>query len=112
LFEAICHLWQAAAPGTESIESWEEFRSRVESSIRRVVSRAGPSRAIAVFTSGGPISAILQAVLKCPPRQAFELGWRLKNCSITELIFSGERISLDQFNSVAHLPDPGAWTFR
>jgi broad specificity phosphatase PhoE len=112
LFEALCRLWQTGAQGTESIESWDQFQSRVESTIRTFVSRSCRNRTIAVFTSVGPISAVLHAVLRCPPQQAFELGWRLKNCSVTELIFSGERISLDQLNNVAHLPDPAAWTFR
>jgi broad specificity phosphatase PhoE len=112
LFEALCHLWREGAPGTESIESWNQFHARVEATIRTVVGRPIRNRNVAVYTSVGPISAALHSVLKCPPAQTFELGWRLKNCSVTELIFSGERISLDQFNNVAHLPDPSAWTFR
>ncbi|MEX2169258.1 MAG: histidine phosphatase family protein [Pirellulales bacterium] len=112
LFEAMCHLWCACEPGTESIESWDSFRSRVETGLRRILERPGKNRTIAVFTSVGNITAVLGAVLKCTPTQAFELGWRLKNCSVTELIFSGNRITLDQFNTVAHLPDPGTWTFR
>jgi broad specificity phosphatase PhoE len=112
LFESLCHLWLDGAPGTESIESWDQFHIRVEATISSVVSRPSRNRNLAVYTSVGPISAALHSVLKCPPQQAFELGWRLKNCSVTELIFSGERISLDQFNNVAHLSDPRSWTFR
>jgi broad specificity phosphatase PhoE len=112
LFEAVCHLWQAGAPGTDSIDSWEAFQSRVESALRAILGRPGRNRTIAVFSSVGMISAALGSVLKCPPRQAFELGWRLKNCSVTELIFSGDRITLDQFNNVAHLSNPETWTFR
>jgi broad specificity phosphatase PhoE len=105
-------LWQAGGPGTESIESWDHFQTRVESSLRDILARPGRNRTIGVFTSVGMITAALRSVLNCPAKQAFELGWRLKNCSVTELIFSGDRITLDHFNNVAHLPDPGTWTFR
>jgi broad specificity phosphatase PhoE len=112
LFEAVCHLWSASEPGTESIISWSDFHQRVENELRLIMERTGKNRMIAVFTSVGNITAALCSVLKCAPAQALELGWRLKNCSVTELIFSGNRITLDQFNSVAHLPDPKTWTFR
>jgi broad specificity phosphatase PhoE len=111
LFEAICHLWCAAAPGTDSIESWNSFQARVESGLRRVLT-SGKSRTIGVFTSVGNITVALGFVLGCSPTQALELGWRLKNCSVTELIFSANRITLDRFNSLSHLSDPNTWTFR
>lgn len=112
LFEAICRLWQVRAPGTESIESWEQFQARAVDAVREILYRPGRNRTIAVFTSVGNITAILGSILECAPATALELGWRLKNCSITELIFSGERVTLDQFNSVAHLSDPDTWTYR
>jgi broad specificity phosphatase PhoE len=112
LFEATCHLWCAAAPGTDSIETWTSFHARVESGLRRILSSGGSSRAIAVFTSVGNITVALGLALGCSPTHALELGWRLRNCSVTELVFSGERVTLDYFNSVAHLNDPTTWTFR
>jgi broad specificity phosphatase PhoE len=112
LFESICHLWSAAAPGTESIETWSNFQTRVESELRRILTSGGASRTIGVFTSVGNITVALGLVLGCSPTQAFELGWRLKNCSVTELIFSGKRMTLDRFNCLAHLTDPSTWTFR
>jgi len=112
LFEAVCHLWCTEAPGTESIESWNSFQDRVVSGLRRMLEKPGKNRTVGVFTSVGNITVALGFVLGCSPTQALELGWRLKNCSVTELIFSGNRITLDQFNSHAHLTDPGTWTFR
>jgi broad specificity phosphatase PhoE len=112
LFEAICYLWCDGAPGTDSIEPWRDFQARVESGIKRVLEHPGRNRTIVVFTSVGNITAALRFVLGCSPTQALELGWRLKNCSLTELIFSGNRVTLDQFNTLSHLPDPKHWTFR
>jgi broad specificity phosphatase PhoE len=112
LFEAVCHLWCAEDPRTDSIETWGCFQARVVSGLRRVLEHPDRNRTIAVFTSVGNITAALAFVLRCPPTRAFELGWRLKNCSVTELIFTRNRITLDHFNSVSHLTDPGTWTFR
>jgi broad specificity phosphatase PhoE len=112
LFEAVCHLWREGAAGTESIEPWSHFQSRVESVLHDILGRGGRNRTIGVFASVGNITAALRFVLNCSPSLAFELGWRLRNCCVTELIFSGNRVTLDQFNSVAHLPDPKSWTFR
>lgn len=112
LFEAVCHLWRDGAAGTEAIEPWSHFQARVESVLHDILGRPGRDRTIGVITSVGNITAILRFVLNCTPSLAFETGWRVRNCSVTELIFSGNRITLDQFNSVAHLPDPKTWTFR
>jgi broad specificity phosphatase PhoE len=112
LFEAVCHLWCTAATGTESIETWNSFQARVDAGLQRILSSSGTSRTIGVFTSVGNITVALGLVLGCSPTQALELGWRLKNCSVTELIFSGKRMTLDRFNCLAHLADPSTWTFR
>jgi broad specificity phosphatase PhoE len=112
LFEQVCHLWCAAAPGTESVESWKSFQTRVESGLRRIFTSGGSNRTVGVFTSVGNITVALGFALGCSPTHAMELGWRLKNCSVTELIFSGNRITLDRFNGLSHLTDPATWTFR
>lgn len=112
LFEAVSHLWCELKPGTESIEGWASFHERVGTGLEEIFARPGQSRTIALFTSVGNVTSILCRVLKCSPTQALELGWRLKNCSLTEFIFSGDRITLDHFNGVPHLTDPGTWTFR
>ena len=44
-------------------------------------------------------------------RGGFEQAWRLYNTSITRVIYSGDRMTLDGFNEVAHL-SRGDWTHR
>ena len=61
---------------------------------------------------GGPIAVTVQSVLEAPDRMAGELNWRIRNCSVTELTFSGDRVALDCFNGVAHLTDPELLTYR
>ena len=51
----------------------------------------------------------MQTVLRAPEPMAIELNWRIRNCSLTEFLFSGDRVSLDAFNATPHL---GEVTYR
>ena len=71
--------------------------------------RAVPAAAIVVFTSGGPIGVAVQTVVGAKEPMAMELNWRIRNCSLTEFIFTRTRVSLDGFNATPHLSEV---TFR
>jgi broad specificity phosphatase PhoE len=62
-----------------------------------------------VFTSAGPIGVAVQTVLGAKDPIAMELNWRIRNCSLTEFVFTRSRISLDAFNATPHLREV---TFR
>ena len=71
----ICHLWCTAAPGTESIESWNSFQARVESGLRRVFEHPGRNRTIVVFTSVGNITVALASCwVARRPRHSSSVG--------------------------------------
>jgi hypothetical protein len=65
-----------------------------------------------MFTSGGFIGTAVHLALGASDRSALEVNWRIRNCSLTEFVFSGDRLSLDSFNIVPHLEDPALWTYR
>ncbi len=108
-FEAAMPLWMADALRAPQVEPWPVFLERVRRGLRSIFEREGPSRRVAVFTSGGPIGVAVQTVLQAPDRVAIEINWRIKNCSLTEFIFTRGRISLDSFNATPHLREV---TFR
>ena len=58
-----------------------------------------------VFTSGGVIGVAVQIALGTPDPSGLEINWRVRNSSLTEFLFSGERLSLDSFNTLPHLDD-------
>lgn len=101
LFEAVAHRW--IHDEGLGIESWNEFRSRVNGAFQEITMQAGRGSRVAVFTSVGPITVILQRALACADHVALETGWRLNNCSLTSFLFSGRRLTLDRFNSTPHL---------
>jgi broad specificity phosphatase PhoE len=109
MFETAMPQWVAAKLDAAGLESWANFHGRVLRAFRSIVDADRPSRRVAVFTSAGPIGVILQTVLCAPQLVAIELHWRIRNCSLTELVFSRDRISLDGFNATPHL---GETTFR
>lgn len=93
-------------------ETWRQFHDRVTSSLDGIRSCAGRGRQVAVFTSGGPVGVSVQSTLAAPEQQAGELNWRVYNASVTRFTFRSDRISLDQFNSIAHLPTDDWRTYR
>jgi broad specificity phosphatase PhoE len=112
MFEQVVMLWVAGKVEAAGVETWPAFRDRVVAGMRRITQANGRGRSVALFTSVGAITAGLQLSLGCGDRAAFDLGWRVKNCSVTDLVFSGDRLTVDTFNSLAHLDDPALHTFR
>jgi len=111
MFEVVMAKWvggELAAPG---VEAFSAFDQRI-CEAREAITSDPASRRVAVFTSGGPIGACVQAVMRAPSLVAMEINWRVRNTSITELLYSRERISLDVFNAVPHLLDPALLSFR
>ena len=45
-------------------------------------------------------------------RTCLELNWRLRNGSLTRLLFAPGRLTLDNFNTLPHLSNPADWTYR
>lgn len=110
LFEALMDAWQEGAIKSEAVEPFSAFHARVAGVFKALTSQGG-NRRVAVFTSGGPIGVCVQEALEAPPRTALRLNWRVKNASLTEMLFSESRISVDSFNVALHLP-PELQTFR
>jgi broad specificity phosphatase PhoE len=108
-FETMMPLWMAGKLDAPGVESWTAFHERVRRGLQAIIDSEGPSRRVAVFTSGGPIGVAVQTVLQAPDPMAIEVNWRIKNCSLTEFIFTRGRISLDMFNATPHLREV---TFR
>jgi broad specificity phosphatase PhoE len=113
LFQAVTRRWVAGELVVPGIETWAEFEARVHAGLAELTADGGRGgRNVLAFTSAGTIGVSLQAVLGVPAVTALELGWVVRNASVTELLFSGGRVTLSSFNTLAHLPDPAHWTYR
>jgi broad specificity phosphatase PhoE len=103
LFALIIGRWLGGEHDTPALQSWLAFVEQVQAGLDRILDSAGPSDRIAVFTSGGTITALLHLITRMPGPQAFELNWQIVNTSLNHLKFRGREVSLASFNSHAHL---------
>jgi broad specificity phosphatase PhoE len=110
-FEAAMEKWVAGDDQkNQNCEPFADFHARVLRGLRSI--QEGPSnRNVVLFTSGGPIGVLVQTALGAPERSFADVNWRVRNCSISEFVFSRERLSLDSFNGVGHL-EASLRTFR
>lgn len=112
LYEAVGQLWYQAAPGTDTIPSWSSYRTAVCDCLGQLLRQSPSGSRVVVLTSVGPITAALTQLLGLDDAAAFALGWRVRNCSVTEFLFRSGQVTLDRFNALDHLPHPHLTTFR
>jgi broad specificity phosphatase PhoE len=101
-----------AEPG---VEPWPVFCRRVSGGVRDIIAHHGRGKRLAVFTSGGPIMAVVKESLGLSGAKAVELGWQIMNASVTCIRYRQERLTLSVFNSTSHLlieKDPSLLTYR
>src|ERR1017187_10151531 len=111
MFEIAMLAWVRGEVNVAGVEPWPAFRARVGEALQRAMA-GGASRRVVVFTSGGPIGLSVQISMKAPDAMFLEVNWRIRNCSLTEFVFTSERFTLDSFNGVPHLDDQALWTYR
>ncbi len=103
LFALIIGRWLSGNYDIDGLQSWLGFVAQVEAGLLAILESAGPNERIAVFTSGGTITALLHLITRMPAPQAFELNWQIVNTSLNQLKFRGREVALASFNSHAHL---------
>ena len=112
LFEIVAEYWASGELPVGEVETWQSFRERVAGALCRIRSGAARSSNTVVFTSAGPIAASMSFVLDLPPKKSLDLMWTSRNCSYSEFLFSGQRLSLASYNSIPHLDSRDLLTFR
>ncbi|VXD00262.1 Histidine phosphatase family protein [Pseudomonas sp. 8Z] len=103
LFAMLIERWVSGEHDVPGLQSWQAFVSQVEGGLLRILERASNKQNIAVFTSGGTITALLRLITDVPAHKAFELNWQIVNTSLSLLKFRGREVSLASFNSYVHL---------
>jgi broad specificity phosphatase PhoE len=111
MLEIAMTAWARGSVNADGVEPWPAFRARVRGALQRVMSGIG-NRRVVVFTSGGPIGLAIQTAMKAPDGMFLEVNWRIKNCSLTDFVFTNDRFTLDSFNAIPHLDDASLRTFR
>ena len=88
-------------------ESFASFRTRCWQALSALLEDTTPSLTTWVFTSGGPISAIVQHALAIANERIAELTWVLVNTGITKLLYRPDGVRAATINQYAHLEQIG-----
>lgn len=110
--EAVTTQWAAQAFHEEGLETWDEFRSRVDVSVQLHTQNLPRGSRVVLVTSGGVAAASAGSILGLDAARTLGLIWTLRNGALVEYLFGGGRISLGSFNNAPHLPNPAQWTYR
>ena len=110
VFGKVARMWVRGELDVPDIESWPEFRARVEAGIEKMTRVVGNGKTIAAFTSAGAIAAAAGFALGLGNEKTLELSWVVSNAAYTEFLFSDGRFSLSRFNAIPHITDPGLVT--
>lgn len=101
VFERIVDEWVAGEWLDAGIGTWAGFSARVREGLAAIARQQGPGRRIAVFTSGGPITVLLQHLGNSG---AGRLDWNIANTSITRLAYDeAGNFSLLEMRVLPHL---------
>ena len=103
LFALLIGRWISGDYDKPDLQSWPAYVAQVQAGLSRLLEQAESKQNIAVFTSGGTITALLHLITGVPPAKAFELNWQIVNTSLSCLKFRGSEVSLASFNSHVHL---------
>jgi broad specificity phosphatase PhoE len=102
LFVSAMQRWQSGAHDAEYAESWTTYRARCLAALARVETTLASSQTAFVFTSGGVIACIAQAVLDFPLERYAAFNWRLANAAVTKLVCGRNGRFVSTLNEHAH----------
>lgn len=115
LFVRLLETWVGGDYDAPALQSWQAFLDQVDGGLQRLLEQAQGRERIAVFTSGGTITALIHLLTGMPVISAFAMNWQIVNTSLSCLKFQGERVTLASFNNHAHLQllnTPSLITYR
>jgi len=103
IFEGVMLRWVSGNYDQKGVSTWADFKKRVKNGVSKIMETHGSGRKIIVFTSGGPVSAIVQYALGLSDEKTIELSWQVLNSSVTRFKYSSNGIMLYGFNDIAHI---------
>ena len=110
--ESVMHHWVSATFHEEGLETWAEFRHRVETALHLHTADTPRGSRIVFLTSGGVAATLAGQVLELSAEKTVGLIWTLRNGALVEFLYNQDQISLSAFNNAPHLPSKDLWTYR
>lgn len=102
LFHAAIKRWISGKHQTGYTELWVDYKARINAAFDDVCRGNEQAKNIAIFTSGGPISVISQALLRVPETNLMHMNWTLVNCGVTKIVATKSRRFVASLNEHVH----------
>lgn len=115
LFEEAMNRWVSGTCDMPGVVTWRGFNDRVIKGVRQIMKAQGAKKRLAIFTSGGPISVVVQEALNLTDKSAMVLSWQIMNASITRFKYNTRGLAMAGFNDITHLElenDDNLLTYR
>lgn len=108
LIDAVFNYWVSPECDDPRLQSWADYSGGVRDALREMIEAQGGGKTVAIFTSGGTIATIVAQVLGLSGTDTYKFYEPLFNCSVSQLLYSGSRVSLSYFNDRSFLQVNGA----
>lgn len=90
----------------KDVQTFADFRKAAETGLSKVMDGNEKAKTIAAFSSGGCIAAMIAKIAGVEdPGKAMGFNLVMLNTAISEVLFSGDRLSLQTFNTLYHLEE-------
>ena len=103
VIDAVFNYWVSPECDEPEIQSWADYSGDVRSALTDVMREQGGGKTVAIFTSGGTIATAVSQVLGLDGTHAYKFYEPVFNCSVTQLFYSGDKVSLSYFNDRSFL---------
>lgn len=103
VIDAVFNYWVSPACDEPRIQSWSDFSNGARQALADVMHEQGSGKTIGIFTSGGTLATIVAQTLGLGGEQTYQFYEPIFNCSVTQLFYSGSRVSLSYFNDCSFL---------
>ena len=94
--------WMQGKSAPEGMSSYPEFLAGVTAALDEI-RREHFGKNVLIASSGGPISTAVGHILGASPEGRIDLNLRIRNSSVSEIVFTPRRHSLVTYNTLPHL---------
>ena len=103
VIEAVFKHWVSGQCDNTNLQSWADYSGGVRDAVTDVIRTSGSGKTVGIFTSGGTIATIVSQVLGLSAEDTYKLYEPVFNCSVSQLFYSGDKVSLSYFNDRSFL---------
>lgn len=103
VIDAVFNYWVSDACNEPAIQSWADYSTAAQQALRDVMAAQGAGKTVGIFTSGGTLATLVAHVLGLPGQGTYQLYEPVVNCSVTQLFYNRDKVSLSYYNDTSFL---------